>query len=94
MPELAQRASGRARSDRRTRKANTWGLEKMLAQNLRWLEADGIVMRKYMSDLSLHIEYELNENVRELVCRLLDTISETGATYIGLREKQDLYPLG
>jgi hypothetical protein len=47
-----------------------------------------------MSDLSLHIEYELNEDVRELVCRLLDTLSETGATYIGLREKQDLYPLG
>ena len=47
-----------------------------------------------MSDLSLHIEYELNEDVRELVCRLLDTLSETGATYIGLREKQDLNPLG
>jgi len=37
----------------------------MLTQNLRQLEADGIVVRKDMSDLVLHIEYELDESTRE-----------------------------
>ena len=39
--------------------------KKMLTQNLRQLEADGIVVRKDMSDLVLHIEYELDESTRE-----------------------------
>jgi hypothetical protein len=42
-----------------------------------------------MSDLILHIEYDLNEDVRELVCGLLDCLSETGAKYLGLREEED-----
>ena len=39
--------------------------KKMLTQNLRQLEADAIVVRKDMSDLVLHIEYELDESTRE-----------------------------
>jgi DNA-binding HxlR family transcriptional regulator len=39
--------------------------KKMLTQNLRKLEADGIVVRKDLTDLVLHIEYELDESVRE-----------------------------
>jgi DNA-binding HxlR family transcriptional regulator len=38
--------------------------KKMLAQNLRKMEADGIVVRKDLSHLVLHIEYDLNERKR------------------------------
>ena len=52
--------------------------KKMLTQNLRQLEADGIVVRKDMSDLVLHIEYELAESTREGVCALLDHLAKWG----------------
>jgi DNA-binding HxlR family transcriptional regulator len=58
--------------------------KKILAQNLRRMEADGIVIRTDMSDLVLHIEYQLNEDVRDLVCKFLDVLSETGANYLGI----------
>lgn len=60
--------------------------KKVLAQSLRRLEADGIVTRKDMSDCVLHVEYELNCDVRELVCSLLDHLSNSGAVYLGLTE--------
>lgn len=56
--------------------------KKVLAQHLRRLEADGIVIRKDMSDLVLHIEYELHPSTENLVCGLLDKLSETGAHYL------------
>jgi len=43
--------------------------KKMLTQNLRQLEADGIVVRKDMSDLVLRIEYDLARQTRESVPR-------------------------
>lgn len=55
----------------------------MLVQNLRQLEADGIVIRKDMSDdLVLHIEYELNEDTSERLCALLDHLAEWGELYL------------
>lgn len=56
--------------------------KKVLAQHLRHLEADGIVVRKDMSDLVLHIEYELSVSFRSLVCDLLDRLSESGVLYL------------
>lgn len=57
--------------------------KKMLVQNLRQLEADGIVIRKDMSDdLVLHIEYELNEDTSERLCALLDHLAEWGELYL------------
>ncbi|SEG67596.1 transcriptional regulator, HxlR family [Bryocella elongata] len=56
--------------------------KKVLAQHLRRLEADGIVVRKDMSDIVLHIEYELSSAYRHLVCGLLDRLSESGAIYL------------
>jgi DNA-binding HxlR family transcriptional regulator len=47
--------------------------KKMLTQNLRKLEADGIVVRRDLSDLVLHIEYDLNAQTREMVNDLLGT---------------------
>ena len=58
----------------------------MLTQNLRKLEADGIVVRKNMSDLVLHIEYELDECTREAVCALLDHLATWGAFNLANRE--------
>jgi len=57
--------------------------KKMLTQNLRQLEADGIVVRKDMSDLVLHIEYELDESTREGVCALLDQLATWGGLHLG-----------
>ena len=57
--------------------------KKMLTQNLRQLEAEGIVVRKNMSDLVLHIEYELDDSMKEGVCILLDQLAEWGAIVLG-----------
>src|SRR5271170_8367811 len=57
--------------------------KKMLTQNLRQLEADGIVVRKDMSDLVLHIEYELEESTREGVYVLLDHLAKWGGLHLG-----------
>jgi DNA-binding HxlR family transcriptional regulator len=56
---------------------------KMLTQNLRQLEADGIVVRRDMSDLVLHIEYELDDSKKEGVCALLDHLAKWGGLHLG-----------
>jgi DNA-binding HxlR family transcriptional regulator len=50
--------------------------KKMLTQNLRKLEADGIVIRSDLSDTTLHVEYDLNDSAREAVCALLDELAK------------------
>ena len=55
--------------------------KKVLTQNLRQLEADGIVVRKDMSDLVLHIEYQLGDGAKEGVCALLDQLA-SGVDFI------------
>jgi len=57
--------------------------KKMLTQNLRQLEADGIVVRKDLTDLVLHIEYELDERTRDGVCALLDHLAMWGGLHLG-----------
>ncbi len=56
--------------------------KKVLAQHLRKLEADGIIVREDKSDVVLHIEYELSNAYRHLVCSLLDQLSQSGAFYL------------
>jgi len=56
--------------------------KKMLAQNLRKLEADGIVVRKDLTDLVLHVEYDLDDSVRETVCELLDRLARWGEVHL------------
>jgi DNA-binding HxlR family transcriptional regulator len=56
--------------------------KKMLTQNLRKLEADGIVIRSDLSDTLLHIEYGLKEGAREAVFRLLDELEQWGNSYL------------
>jgi DNA-binding HxlR family transcriptional regulator len=55
--------------------------KKMLAQNLRRLEADGLIVRRDMSEMVLHVEYEFTNEAREEVCSLLDHLSQWGQTY-------------
>lgn len=55
--------------------------KKMLAQNLRRLEADGIVVRRDMSEMVLHVEYDFNHEAREEVCSLLDHLAQWGRLY-------------
>lgn len=59
--------------------------KKMLTQNLRELEANGIVVRKDLTDTVLHIQYELREDTKDDVCALLDHLAQWGEAY--LREK-------
>jgi len=55
--------------------------KKMLTQNLRQLEADGIVVRHDMSEVVLHVEYDFDPEVREEVCSLLDHLAHWGRFY-------------
>jgi DNA-binding HxlR family transcriptional regulator len=56
--------------------------KKMLTQNLRQLEACGIIVRKDMSGVVLHVEYDLAVRTRESVCVLLDHLAEWGDLYL------------
>jgi DNA-binding HxlR family transcriptional regulator len=56
--------------------------KKMLTHNLRHLESAGIVVRKDMSDLVLHVEYGLDAGMREGVCALLDHIARWGGDHL------------
>jgi DNA-binding HxlR family transcriptional regulator len=54
---------------------------KMLAQNLRSLEGAGVVVRRDLSDLLLHVEYDLEPSLRDSICSLLNDLSEWGSLY-------------
>ena len=56
--------------------------KKMLTHNLRRLEAEGIVVRKDLSETVLHVEYALTENVRESVCALVESLATWGSSYL------------
>ena len=56
--------------------------KKVLTQNLRDLEVAGIVVRKDFSDLVLHVEYDLNEDLRESVLGIIGHLSRWGEAYL------------
>ncbi len=58
--------------------------KKGLASGLRKLEADGIVVRKDLSETILHVEYALHEQTRSAVCTLLDELANWGDMYTEL----------
>jgi DNA-binding HxlR family transcriptional regulator len=62
--------------------------KKVLTQSLRRLESQGIVVRRDLSDLVLHVEYELHQEVRESIGELLDHISLWGADFVALQGKK------
>ena len=59
--------------------------KKGLRASLRSLEAAGIVIRRDMSHSVLHVEYDFADEMRTIICMLLDRLAELG-TY--LEEKQ------
>jgi DNA-binding HxlR family transcriptional regulator len=57
------------------------GSRKMLVQNLRILECAGVVVRRDLSHVLLHVEYDLEPSLRESICLLLDELSNWGGLY-------------
>jgi DNA-binding HxlR family transcriptional regulator len=55
---------------------------KMLTQNLRSLEGSGVVIRRDLSSVLLHVEYDLEPGFRDCVCPLLDDLSKWGDIYL------------
>jgi DNA-binding HxlR family transcriptional regulator len=51
---------------------------KMLTQNLRTLEGHGIVVRRDLSERSLHVEYDFDDRAREAVRAVLDALVAWG----------------
>jgi DNA-binding HxlR family transcriptional regulator len=66
--------------------------KKVLTQNLRELEASCVVVRKDLSDVVLHIEYELREDTKHDLCALLDHLGKWGETYLKDQTKGDRQP--
>jgi DNA-binding HxlR family transcriptional regulator len=56
--------------------------KKMLAQALRKLEANGIVVRRDLSELVLHVEYALHPDVRDSVVALIDQLEQWGDAFM------------
>jgi len=52
--------------------------KKMLTQNLRILEAEGVVVRTDLSDAVLHVRYDLNLEFRDSILMLLDHLDGWG----------------
>ena len=57
--------------------------KKGLRASLRSLEAGGIVIRRDMSHSVLHVEYDFDDEIRTIICLLLDRLSELGALLEG-----------
>lgn len=56
--------------------------KKVLTQNLRELEASGVIVRKDLSDVILHIEYELREDTKHDTCALLDHLAQWAIAHL------------
>ncbi|MCU1321797.1 MAG: transcriptional regulator, HxlR family [Acidobacteriaceae bacterium] len=56
--------------------------KKMLTHNLRRLEADGIVVRRDLSETVLHVEYDLDDQIRESLFTLLENLANWGDSYL------------
>ncbi|NIF33403.1 winged helix-turn-helix transcriptional regulator [Enterobacter sp. Cy-643] len=66
--------------------------EKMLAQTLQWLEADGFVDRKSYPVVPPHVEYTLTpmgHEIADKVAALADWIEENLPQVMASREKRD-----
>lgn len=56
--------------------------KKVLTQNLRDLEAAGIIMRTDFSGVVLHVEYELKQDVKDSIQALLEHLAGWGNLYL------------
>jgi DNA-binding HxlR family transcriptional regulator len=58
--------------------------KKMLAQHLREMERDGLIIRTDLSGRLRHVEYSLSDSGGLAVLRLLNALTEWGARYASL----------
>jgi DNA-binding HxlR family transcriptional regulator len=58
--------------------------KKMLTQNLRQMEADGIVVRTDLSEIVLHVEYKLHPDLEGSISSLLEQLVAWGNEYLRL----------
>jgi DNA-binding HxlR family transcriptional regulator len=64
--------------------------KKMLAQHLREMERDGLVVRRNLSRRVLHVEYSLSDSGGRAVLCLISTLRESSRTNLPFRtEEQD-----
>jgi DNA-binding HxlR family transcriptional regulator len=56
--------------------------KKVLTQNLRDLEAAGIITRSDLSDVVPRVEYELDQGIKTSILGLLDNLAQWGGAYL------------
>lgn len=61
--------------------------KKMLTQNLRKLEGDGIVVRKDMSEVVMHVEYALAQETSDVIKSFLDQLAEWTDLYLNRKSR-------
>lgn len=61
--------------------------KKVLTQSLRRLECEGLVVRRDLSELVLHVEYELHPQTRKSILDLLDCLAQWGADFANIPNK-------
>ena len=64
--------------------------KKMLAQHLREMERDGLIVRTDLSGRLRHVEYSLSDSGGFAVLQLINTLTEWGSQYASLLPSQKL----
>jgi DNA-binding HxlR family transcriptional regulator len=63
--------------------------KKMLAQQLREMERDGLIIRRDLSGRLRHVEYALSDSGGFAVLQLINTLTEWGSQYASLLPKPE-----
>jgi DNA-binding HxlR family transcriptional regulator len=65
--------------------------KKMLAQSLREMERDGLIIRTDLSGRIRHVEYSLSDSGGFAVLQLMNTLTEWGSRYASSLPRQKLF---
>ena len=63
--------------------------KKVLAQQLREMERDGLIIRRDLSGRLRHVEYSLSDSGGFAVLQLINTLTEWGSQYASLLSKPE-----
>ena len=55
--------------------------KKVIAQNLKELENEGVLIRTDLSETRLHVEYDFSESIRSKMAKMLACLADVGATF-------------
>lgn len=61
--------------------------KKVLTENLRELEANGVVVRRDLSGTVRHVEYDIAEGLRPGIASILDHLASLGDTFLAQPRK-------